>query len=41
MYNLTFINKKTKQNTKLKNISYANTFKKRLIGLMWKKNLMD
>ena len=37
MYNLTFINKKTKQNTKLKNISYANTFKKRLIGLMWKK----
>lgn len=38
MYNLEFINKKNKQKHKLVNISFADTFKKRLIGLMWKRN---
>ena len=36
MYIITFINKNTKQKYKIKNISYANTFKKRLLGLMGK-----
>ncbi len=36
MYTITFINKNTKQKYKIKNISYANTFKKRLLGLMGK-----
>ena len=38
MYTITFINKNTKQKYKIKNISYANTFKKRLLGLMGKTN---
>lgn len=38
MYIITFINKNTKQKYKIKNISYANTFKKRLLGLMGKTN---
>lgn len=38
MYTITFINKNTKQKYIIKNISYANTFKKRLLGLMGKTN---
>lgn len=38
MYTIIFINKNTKQKYKIKNISYANTFKKRLLGLMGKTN---
>ena len=41
MYTIIFINKNTKQKYKIKNISYANTFKKRLLGLMGKTNFMN
>ncbi|MBE6485902.1 MAG: hypothetical protein E7Z85_03565 [Methanosphaera stadtmanae] len=38
MYNLKFFNEKTKQYYVIYDITIANTFRKRLIGLMWKRN---
>jgi uncharacterized membrane protein (UPF0127 family) len=38
MYNLKFFNEKTRQNYVIYDITFANTFRKRLIGLMWKRN---
>jgi uncharacterized membrane protein (UPF0127 family) len=38
MYNLKFFNEKTKPNYVIYDITFANTFRKRLIGLMWKRN---
>lgn len=38
MYNLKFIDEKNKQKHIVANISFADTFEKRLIGLMWKRN---
>lgn len=38
MYNITFINNKTKQKHKIANVPCADTFPKRLLGLMGKEN---